>query len=139
MNEQKRLHPKRPRIIVIELDQELELRSGAKGKYADKLIVAGEAVIVVEEASTIRKHDLDQAAETVKKLREGKLNNILARYGANPLRTRPVAIILHGNIDILVENLRTDYTRKLKTPVYTASCSQALQQKLKRILQRPKP
>ncbi|HIQ55237.1 MAG TPA: hypothetical protein EYH59_00945 [Pyrodictium sp.] len=127
---------RKTRYIIVDLDKIPELKSGILGLHADKLIITNTRMVVVEEAKTLKKRDLDQLANTIKELKRNRLSSVLANHGIQLPNTEPVGI-LHcqgGSVDSVVENLRAKYIRELKTAIYTVNCNKHLHILLEKLL-----
>lgn len=135
MKGQRRSH--RSQRIIIKLDDIPDLRKGTYGAYADKIMIVGDDMFVIEEARSIKKRDLDQLIKTIKDLQHGDLRGILEKHGFNLPQSKPRAGILHkqrGRSDLVVGKLRTLYMRELRIGIFVVNCSEDLNDRIEEIL-----
>ncbi len=128
--------------LVIDLDEVPQLSSGARGKYADKLVIACSdaecTAVIVEEAKRVTKRDLDQAVATASALKRGELDQVIQQSGANPSTIKSLVIALHRlkKVDAVTASLARVMEKRLGVPIYIVECSRNLDALIERVARR---
>jgi hypothetical protein len=102
-------------------------------KHADKLLVCGNTILVIEETSNPKIDDVRKIVETIKWLIGGGINHVMANrkplsyYGIVHARRR---------VDDLVYRASTFESRRIGRPIHVVECSKTLWMKVNEIVKR---
>ncbi|MFZ8788804.1 MAG: hypothetical protein ACO2OZ_03955 [Acidilobaceae archaeon] len=96
-------------------------------KHADKLLICGSAVFVIEETSNPRIDDVRKIVETIEWLIAGGINYVMADR-----KPQSYHGIVHAErrIDDLVYRALVFEAPKIVRPIYVVKCSEALWRKV---------
>jgi hypothetical protein len=100
-------------------------------KHADKLLICGGAVFVIEETSNPKIDDVRKIVETIEWLIGGGINNVMVDG-----RPQSYHGIVHaeGRVDDLVYRALVFEARRVARPIYVVKCSEALWRKVNEIV-----
>jgi predicted transcriptional regulator len=101
-------------------------------KHADKLLVCGSTVFVIEETSNPRIDDVRKIVETIEWLRAGGINYVMA--DRKPQRYHGI-VHAKGRVDNPVYRTLVFEARRMARLIHVVKCSEALQRKVNEILQ----
>jgi len=101
-------------------------------KHADKLLICGSTVFVIEETSNPRIDDARKIAETIEWLIAGGINNVMA--GGKPQRYHGI-VHAKRRVDDLVYRALVFEAPKTVRPIHVVKCNETLQRKVNEILQ----
>jgi hypothetical protein len=101
-------------------------------KHADKLLVCGNTVFVIEETSNPKIDDARKIIETIEWLIAGGIDYVVA--DRKPLRYHGI-VHAKGRVDDLVYRALVFEARRMARPIYVVKCGEALRRKVNEILQ----
>jgi hypothetical protein len=102
-------------------------------KHADKLLVCGNIIFVIEETSNPKIDDVRKIVETIEWLRAGGINNVMADR-----KPQSYHGIVHAErrVDDLVYRALVFEAPKIMRSIYVVKCSEALWRKVNEIAKR---
>jgi hypothetical protein len=103
-----------------------------KFKHADKLLICGGAIFVIEETLNPRIDDVRKIVETIEWLIGGGINYVMA--DREPQSYHGI-VHAEGRVDDLVYRALVFEARRIARPIYVVKCSEALWRKVNEILQ----
>jgi hypothetical protein len=101
-------------------------------KHADRLLICGGAILVIEETSNPKIDDVRKIVETIEWLIGGGINYVMA--DGEPSRYHGI-VHAEGRVDDLVYRALVFEARRIARPIYVVKCSEALWRKVNEILQ----
>jgi hypothetical protein len=101
-------------------------------KHADKLLICGNIIFVIEETSNPKIDDVRKIVETIEWLRVGGIDYVVADW--KPSRYHGI-VHAEGRVDDLVYRALVFEAPKIMRPIYVVKCSEALRRKVNEILQ----
>jgi hypothetical protein len=96
-------------------------------KHADKLLIHGNIIFVVEEISNPKIDDVRKIVETIEWLIAGGINHVMA--DREPSRYHGIARV-ERRVDDLVYRALVFEAPKIVRPIYVVKCSEALWRKV---------
>jgi hypothetical protein len=102
-------------------------------KHAERLLVCGSAILVIEETSNPRIDDVRKIVETIKWLIAGGINHVMADR-----KPQSYHGIVHAErrVDDLVYRVLVFEAPKIVRPIRVVKCSEALWRKVNEIVKR---
>jgi hypothetical protein len=101
-------------------------------KHADKLLIHGNIIFVVEEISNPKIDDVRKIVETIEWLIAGGINHVMA--DREPSRYHGIARV-ERRVDDLVYRALVSEAPKIVRPIHVVKCNEALWRKVNEILQ----
>jgi hypothetical protein len=111
----------------VDLDR-LQLRF----KHADKLLICGNIIFVIEETSNPKIDDARKIVETIEWLRAGGIDYVMG--DRKPSRYHGI-VHAKGRVDNPVYRTLVFEARRMARPIHVVKCSEALRRKVNEILQ----
>jgi hypothetical protein len=102
-------------------------------KHADKLLICGGAVFVIEETSNPKIDDARKIVETIEWLRAGGIDYVMG--DRKPSRYHGI-VHAKGRVDNPVYRVLVFEAPKIMRPIYVVKCSEALWRKVNEIVKR---
>jgi hypothetical protein len=103
-------------------------------KHADKLLVCGNTIFIIEETSNPKIDDVRKIVETIEWLIAGGINYVMAYRETS----RYIGIVhTERRVDDPVYRALVFEARRIAKPIHVVKCSEALQRKVDEILQTP--
>jgi hypothetical protein len=102
-------------------------------KHADKLLICGGAVFVIEETSNPKIDDARKIVETIGWLRAGGIDYVMG--DRKPSRYHGI-VHAKGRVDNPVYRVLVFEAPKIMRPIYVVKCSEALWRKVNEIVKR---
>ncbi len=99
-------------------------------KHADKLLICGNIIFVIEETSNPKIDDVRKIVETIEWLRAGGINHVMA--DREPSRYHGI-VHAKGRVDNPVYRALVFEARRIARPIHVVKCSEALWRKVNEI------
>jgi predicted aldo/keto reductase-like oxidoreductase len=101
-------------------------------KHADKLLIFGSTILVIEETSNPKIDDVRKVVETIEWLIAGGINHVMA--DREPWRYHGI-VHARRRVDDLVYRALVFEAPKTVRPIHVVKCNETLQRKVNEILQ----